>query len=373
MNTQCKKWLEEKIAKIQALESYAAEKTIEGVAKQFGLSPTDIVKLNFNENLYMPREKLASLMKEVAEECDLRLYPQEEENKLRDAIGDYIKQPQACVALGNSSDEVMDRVTRLFLEKGDSAVTFAPTFSVFRYCVKYQGAEYVAVPLQKEFKIDVEAMQAAFTPNARLLYLCSPNNPTGNQLELDEVEALTEEFSGIVMVDEAYGEYADYSVIPLINKYENLVVLKTFSKAFGLAGLRLGYAVANPALANAISKIPAPYAINTVTLTMGRKLLENIEVVTEAVSALKAERGKLINKLNEIGGVEAFDSRANFVLFNTDKPYKDVYLNLLKKGMIIKKLGKLLEYENCLRSTVGLPEMNAKLLRTLREGLGDQK
>jgi histidinol-phosphate aminotransferase len=144
-----------------------------------------------------------------------------------------------------------------------------------------------------------------------------------------------------------------------------------FSKAFGLAGLRLGYAVANPLLARAVNKIPAPYAINIVTLTMGRKLLENAGVMSESVAALKAERGKLINALNEIKGVEAFDSRANFVLFNTAKPYEDVYVNMLKRGLIIKKLGKLLTYENCLRATVGLPEMNAKLLNSLRESMGD--
>lgn len=372
MKPECKKWLEEKLAKIEALESYAPEKTIENATKQFGLSPADIVKLNFNENLYVSRAKLVTLLKEVAEECDLRLYPQEEEEKLREAITEYLRLPQACVAVGNSSDEVMDRITRLFLERGDQAVTFTPTFSVFRYCVKYQCADYVGVPLQKGFSLDVEAMRAAFTPEAKLLYLCSPNNPTGNQFGLNEVEALIEEFAGIVMVDEAYGEYAGYSVVPLIDKYENLVVLRTFSKAFGLAGLRLGYAVANPLLARAINKIPAPYAINTVTLTMGRKLLENIGIVREAVAALKAERGKLINELNKIRGVEAFDSRANFVLFNAAKPHEDVYLSLLKRGLIIKKLGKLLEYENCLRATVGLPEMNAKLLNALREYFGDE-
>jgi histidinol-phosphate aminotransferase len=214
-------------------------------------------------------------------------------------------------------------------------------------------------------------MRAAFTPETKMLYLCSPNNPTGNQFEVDKVEALIEEFPGIVLLDEAYGEYAEYSVTPLIGKYENLVVLRTFSKAFGLAGLRLGYAVANPLLANAINKIPAPYAINVVSLTMGRKLLENAGVVKEAVAALKAERGKLINELNAMEGVEAFDSRANFVLFNTVKPFEEVYANMLKRGIIVKKLGKLLMYENCLRTTVGLPEMNVKLLAALREYLGD--
>jgi histidinol-phosphate aminotransferase len=371
MKKECKKWLEKKLAQIEALESYTPEKTIKNVAKQFGLSPAGIVKLNFNENLYMPRAKLVALMKDVADECDVRLYPQEEEEILREAIMEYLGLQQGCVAVGNSSDEVMDRITRLFLEKGDKAVTFSPTFSVFRYCVKYEGAEYVAIPLQNGFKLDVKAMLEAFEPKAKLLYLCSPNNPTGNQLEQDEVEALIEGFQGIVIVDEAYGEYAGYSVVPLIAKYGNLVVLRTFSKAFGLAGLRLGYAVANPLLARAVNKIPAPYAINIVTLTMGRKLLENAGVMSESVAALKAERGKLINALNEIKGVEAFDSRANFVLFNTAKPYEDVYVNMLKRGLIIKKLGKLLTYENCLRATVGLPEMNAKLLNSLREYMGD--
>jgi histidinol-phosphate aminotransferase len=371
MKTECKKWLEEKLAQIEALESYSPEKTIENAAKQYGLSPADIVKLNFNENLYMPRAKLVALLKDVADECDLRLYPQEEEEKLREAITEYLTVRQGCVAVGNSSDEVMDRITRLFLERGDKAVTFAPTFSVFRYCVKYQGADYATVPLQRGFKLDVEAMREAFTPETKLLYLCSPNNPTGNQFGMEEVEFLIEEFPGIVMVDEAYGEYADYSVVPLISKYENLVVLRTFSKAFGLAGLRLGYAVANPLLVRAINKMPAPYAINIVTLTMGRKLLENVGVMRESVSALKAERGKLINALNEIRGVEAFDSRANFALFNTSSPVEEVYVNMLKRGLVIKKLGKLLEYENCLRTTVGLPDMNAKLLNALKAYLGD--
>ena len=371
MKYGCKKWLKEKIAKIEALESYVPEKTIKTIANEFGLSPTEIIKLNFNENLFIPRAKLVSLLKKVAEECDLRLYPQEEEEKLQEEIAEYLKLSERFVAIGNSSDEIMNRITRLFLNKNDQAVTFSPTFSVFKYCVKYQGAKYLEVPLRKGFKLDSEAMLAAFRPESKMLYLCSPNNPTGNQFELGEIEGLIEDFDGIVLVDEAYGEYADYSVIPLTRKYENLAVLRTFSKAFGLAGLRLGYSVANPKLANAINKIPAPYAINIVTLTMGRKLLENINIVKEAVAALKVERKNMIERLNEIENVEAFDSKANFVLFNTVKPYEDVYLNLLKNGIVIKRLGKLLEYENCLRSTIGLPEMNKKFLNGLKKYFGD--
>ena len=370
MNTQCKKWLDKKLDKLTGSEIYSAEKTNEEIARQYGLKTSDIVKLNYNENLYIPREKVIPLLKEVAEECDFRIYPQEEEARLKEKIGEYLQVPIESVTMGNSSDEVMERVIRIFLDEGDSAVTFAPTFSVFKYCVKYQGAEYVPVPLKDNFSIDMDAMREVFTPNARLLYLCSPNNPTASQLKRREIEALTEEFPGIVLVDEAYAEYADYSVVPLINKYENLIVLRTFSKAFSLAGLRLGYAVANPRLAKALDKMPAPYPVNVISLSMGRKMLENIGLMRESVAALKLERGKLINSLNEIKGVEAFDSKANFVLFNTQKPYAEAYESALRKGLVIKKLGKLLKYENCLRTTVGLPQMNAKLLKALTEYMG---
>jgi histidinol-phosphate aminotransferase len=372
MNQECKRWLDGKIARIQAQESYSPEQTNEAIAKKYGLSANAIVKLNYNENLFLPRDRQVALLKEVAEECDLRIYPQDQEERLKEKIGEYLNVPAGCVAIGNSSDEVMERIIRIFLEKGDKAVTFVPTFSVFKCCVDFRGANFVGVPLRDDFTIDMDAMQNAFTPDARLLYLCSPNNPTANQLKQREIEALTEEFPGIVIVDEAYAEYADYSVVPLIEKYPNLVVLRTFSKAFGLAGLRLGFAVANPRLAASIDKAPAPYAINVVSLMMGSKLLDNVGLVKESVEALKAERRKLISELNRLKGVEAFDSKTNFVTFNVDKPSQDVYVNMLKQGLVIKKLGKLVNYPNCLRTTVGKPEMNKKLLTALKKEFGEK-
>jgi histidinol-phosphate aminotransferase len=371
MNAKSKKWLERKLQKLQTLETYSLEKTNENIARQLGISPTEIVKLNYNENLFMPREKLVELMKEVAEECDMRIYPQEEENKLREKLGSYLKMPKDSIVVGNASDELIDRIARFFLEKGDSAVSVMPTFPVLRYCVKHHGAEYIAVPLLKNFDLDVEQLLDTFSPRTRLLYLCSPNSPTANQFKKDEIESLIEGFPGMVMLDEAYAEYADYSLVSLISKYENLIILRTFSKAFGLAGLRLGYAVANAGLAKILTeKMILPFPVSVVTLSMGRKLLERIEVVKKAVKELKNERGTLIRRFNEIDGIEAFDSKANFVLFNTVKPSDDVYQRLLMKGLLIKKLGKILHLENCLRTTVGLPQMNAKLLEASKEIFG---
>lgn len=371
MNVKCDMWLENRLKELHVADVYKPEKTNEEIAREYGLKTNDVVKLNYNENLYIPRKKIVDLIKEVAEEVDVRIYPQNEESMLKEAIANYLQISGDNVAIGNSSDEVMERIIRLFLGRDCSAVTFAPTFSVFKCEVTYHGASYVDVPLTDEFAVDIDAMRRAFKPNARLLYICSPNNPTANQLKPREIEALIEDFQGIVLVDEAYAEYADYSVVPLTKKYKNLIVLRTFSKAFSLAGLRLGYAIASSSLANVLNRMPAPYVVNVVSLRMGKKMLENIETMQQSVSALKSERRRLINRINEIKGIEAFDSKANFVLFKTAKPCAEVYESALRQGLVIKKLGKLLKHENCLRTTVGLPEMNEKLLKVLSEYMED--
>ncbi|MCW4006756.1 MAG: histidinol-phosphate transaminase [Candidatus Bathyarchaeota archaeon] len=372
MNVQGKAWLDRKLEELRGFEIYSAEKTNQEIADQYGLQVSDIVKLNYNENLYTPREKVVALLKEVADEVDFRIYPQQEETKLKAEISRYLKVTPDAIVIRNSSDEVMEHVIRTFLDKNSTAVTFTPTFSVFKYCVNYHGSKFVGVPLREDFSMDMQAMKEAFSADVKLLYLCSPNNPTANQLGQEELEELIQDFPGIVLIDEAYGEYADYSMVPLTSKYENLVVLRTFSKAFSLAGLRLGYAVANPELARALDKSPAPYPVSVVSLSMGVKVLQNIDIMQTSVAALKQEREKLIRSLSEIEGIRAFDSKANFVLFETDKPYLEAYERVLRQGLVIKKLGKLLSYENCLRTTVGLPAMNAKLLMALREYMGEK-
>ena len=164
-------------------------------------------------------------------------------------------------------------------------------------------------------------MLSKFSDKTRLLYLCSPNNPTANQYKPKDIETLAKSFPGIVILDEAYGEFADYSFVPRIKEFENMIILRTFSKAFGLAALRLGYAVANPELAKILTeKAPLPYPVSGFTLRMGAKMLDNVDLMMESVRQVKSERAKLINALNEIEGVQAFDSQANFVLMNTQKP-----------------------------------------------------
>ncbi|TFH24467.1 histidinol-phosphate transaminase [Candidatus Bathyarchaeota archaeon] len=362
------KWINQKLEKLQSIDCYSPGVTPETVAKQLGVTTKQIIKLDFNENLFMPRVKQAKLMKDLADEIDLRMYPEDEEIKLRKKLAGYIKVPKDFLVVGNASDELIDRIIRLFVERGDITVSFAPTFSIPRFCVKRQEGEYVIVSLQKNLQLDVKGMISKFSDKTRLLYICSPNSPTGTQYKAEDIEKLVKAFPGIVVLDEAYGEFADYSFVPRIREFENLIILRTFSKAFGLAALRLGYAVANLELAKILTeKAPLPYPVSGFTLRMGAKMLENVDLMLESVKQVKNEREKLIKALNDIEGVQAFDSQANFVLINTQKPIELVNQKLLWKGIMVKKWGKILHYENCFRVTVGLPEMNAKLVEVLKE------
>ena len=374
MSASYRRWLKNKLGKLEAVECYSAGATPETVAKQIGVSTSEIVKLNFNESLFVDRAKQAKLVKEVADEFDLRLYPEDEVPKFLAKLSSYIGAPENCLAVGNGSDELIDRILRLFLEKGEVMLSFEPTFSIPKLCVKRQEGGYVTVPLLGNLQLDVKGLLSKFSDKTRLLYLCSPNNPTSTQFKMADIETLARAFPGIVILDEAYAEFAEYSFVPRIREFKNMIVLRTFSKAFGLAALRLGYAVANPELARALSeKSPLPYPVSGFTLRMASKMLDNIDLMKKSVRRLILERGKLIKALNEIGGVQAFDSQADFLLVNTQKPADEVNEKLLKRGIMLKKWGKILQYDNCFRVTVGLPEMNAKFIEALKEIQGDKK
>lgn len=367
MKNHARKWIKLKLKAVR-LNSYIFGESIKSVEQRLGVKRSKIIKLDLNENFFIPRKRLLALVKEALEDLDPRLYPQEEEERLREKLSTYVGLSASHIAIGNGGDEIIERIAHLFLGKGEQAITISPTFPMYRHAINLQKARLIEVPLKADFSLDVNGLLSKATTKTKVLFLCSPNNPTANQFEMDDIKSLIESFPGIVVVDEAYVEFADYSVTPLIKKCENLVVIRTFSKAFGLAGLRLGYCIADTEIIRALSEIVRlPYPVNTVSLKVGTKILENIGVVEEAVKKTRVEREKLVKALNDIDGVKAFKSKTNFVLFRTEKPSDKIYYGLLKKGVLIKEIGTILGFQNCLRTTVGLPWMNAKLVESLKE------
>ena len=350
---------------------YDIGETIEDVANRTGRKPSEILKLNANENFFVPLVFLKNLLKEVMDEADFRIYPGEETTDLRESLGKYLRVPREQVMIGNGSDQLIDLISRAILRPGDDALSFTPTFSMYKRCVVVQGATYDAIPLREDFSLDAEKLLASAKPKTKLLFLCSPNNPTANQFDLGTIRHVAENFEGLVVVDEAYADFSGKTAVPLLEELGNILIIRTFSKAFGVAGLRLGYAVANRDLSSAVSEgFQLPYNVSTIALRVALRILEGIEVINTAIEELKAERTRLIRKLNEIDGIHAFDSVTNFVLFRAGRSSDDLHKALLERGVMVKNLGRVLDFTNCLRVTVAPSPLSERFLQALREVMG---
>jgi histidinol-phosphate aminotransferase len=358
------------IAEAQSLGVYDIGETVEGLAQKLGKKPEQILKLNSNENFFVPLDFLRGILRESVDEVDPRIYPRDEYAEFKKALGRYYKVSSDQIVVGTGSDDLIGLVSKMMLRKGDEALAISPTFSIYERCTRIQGATYKPVPLKENFSLDTERLLDAVSDKTKVIFLCSPNNPTANSLARRDIEYLAENFGGVVAVDEAYADFSGGSIVEAVNNYENLVVFRTFSKVFGLAGLRLGCAVSNPVLARVLDeRFQMPYTVTLATLRASSKILQRMDVIGKAVDEVKAQRGALIKSLNRIAGVKAFRSETNFVLFQTSKDSGTVCKKLLGKGVIVRDIGQVLGYENCLRVTVAPEPMMGGFLDALKEVL----
>ncbi|MBS7615153.1 histidinol-phosphate transaminase [Candidatus Bathyarchaeota archaeon] len=352
----------------QGLGVYEVGETISGLARKLGRRPEEIIKLNSNENFFVSLDFLRNVLKESVDEIDPRIYPRDECIELKQALAKYLSVVPEQIVIGTGSDDLINLIARMMLKKGDEALSISPTFSIYERCVRTVGAYYKAVPLKEDFSLDTDNLLKNVSSRTKLIFLCSPNNPTANKFQRQDVEALANNFDGVVAVDEAYVDFSDGSFVDIVNKYENLVVFRTFSKVFGLAGLRIGCAISNSMFAKIMDeKFQMPYTVTLVTIKTAIKILENKGIIKEVIEKIKVQRQILIEDLNKIRGVQAFDSETNFVLFQTSKSSKIVYEKLLGKGIIVRDIGQVLRYPNCLRVTVAPQPMMDRFLRALKE------
>jgi histidinol-phosphate aminotransferase len=228
------------------------------------------------------------------------------------------------------------------------------------------GHRLIEVPLRDDFSLDLDKFMDACERSTRILFLCSPNNPTGNQFPADQVRELAEKFEGLLIVDEAYVDYAAHSVVDLTEDHENVVVLRTFSKAFGLAGLRIGYAVTNQRIAAALKTIQLPYNVNVVSLELALRALTRIDEVRAAVDQIKVERDLLIGNVKGIPGLVPYPSDANFVFLMTPRPARQIRDALAEKGILVRCYDSS-SLSNHMRVTVGTAQMNDRFVRALGE------
>ena len=296
-------------------------------------------------------------------------YPDPLQKKLKEKISSIKGVPVQNTFLGNGSDEAIDILFRIFCEpKVDNVIICPPTYGMYEVSANINDAEIRKVNLLPSFELDVERIFESSDEHSKLLFICSPNNPTANSFHAEEVELLIQKFHGIVVIDEAYINYSKQkSAIRFLTEYENLVVLQTFSKAWGLASLRLGMAFAPQIIIDYMNKVKPPYNVNLATQQLAMNALDNIEWVNEHIRETTAERKKLEEELKKNALVEKiYPSDANFILVKT-KDANAIYEYLVSLGIIVRNRSKIELCEGCLRITVGTPSENVTLLEALKQ------
>lgn len=352
-----KNWLEGSIKRIGKLESYVRPEKIQGA-----------IKLDSNENFALDADFIRSVAEEAARKVDLREYPLEELDQLYSQLGQYTGIEEACIAAGSGSDQIIELL--LSTVGGKRATVFTPTFSYFVNRCELHGIKVNSVPLSKNFELSTrEFVRSA--KSSDLVYICSPNNPTGNQFDRQEIIDIVDSLDGkLVLVDEAYVDFSDYSLSRDAARRSNLIVLRTLSKAFGLAGARVGYMIANRQFAGIFrSTIQSPYPISVLSLAIASGVLARAEQVKKTINSVRSERGRVMERLSSLGGIRTFKSDANFLFVETGKSSRAISKALGGAGIVVKQLGTVSGHRGCIRVTIGTPEMNDRFLQCVEGAL----
>lgn len=334
------------------------------------LTPYRSARDDFEKGLLLDANE-NSLGSPIRNQLELHRYPAPTHNALRKKIAAWRQVDFENIFLGVGSDEAIDLIMRIFCEPGkDSILTTPPTYGMYKVSANINNLDVKEVLLTESFQLQPDKILKETDENTKLLFLCSPNNPTANEMKRTDLLKLVSQFPGIVIVDEAYIDFSNQeSVAELVQQYSNLVVLQTFSKSFGLAGIRLGIAIANPEIISYMMKVKAPYNVNKLTAKAALDAFENMELMKFNIKKIKEEKEYVAEQLQHAGEVEkVYPSDANFLLFKIQNA-KEIYRKLAERGVIVRYRGNEPLCEDCLRVTIGMPDENVRFLKTLKEVL----
>jgi histidinol-phosphate aminotransferase len=333
------------------------------------------VKINQNENPYDLPEALKRRIADEALARPWNRYPDFDPRQLVEKLAAHTGWRADGILAGNGSNELIEALLVVTVGPGTRVVVPQPTFSLYGLLTKILGGEVVSVPLGSELEFDVEEIRVTRRElGAALTIVCSPNNPTGSRLAVEDVKRLCEEGDSLVVVDEAYQEFASESVVGLLADHPNLVVLRTFSKAMAMAGLRVGYLLASPALVREVNKARLPYNLNLFSQIAALHALEEWDTLRERVERIVASRQELLYRLYRVPGVKPYPSHANFILFElAQADPKATFEALLERGVLVRDVTSYPGLSRCLRVSVGSEEENEAFLVALRHALEQQR
>ena len=346
-----------------AFGGYSAAASPEVLEGKIDVAAKDMIKIDANENPYgcSPR-----VNKALARYAQFNIYPDDGQERLRKLLAGYAGVNARYVVAGNGSNQLIDLLIRLLVNPGDEVINCTPTFGIYSFSTKLCNGVLVEVPRDEAFNIDIAKVKSAITNKTKLIFVANPNNPTGNLTSPGDIIQLLE--TGVpVVVDEAYYEFSRQTVIPLLGKYENLIILRTFSKWAGLAGLRVGYGIFPEAIADFILRIKIPYNVNVAAIVAVDESLKDAAYLMASVQKLIDERQRLFNQLQKIDWLTVYPSQSNFILCRVkNRDAKDLHKQLQAKGILVRYFDQP-RIKDCIRFSVGKPEHTAALIKTLRE------
>ncbi len=356
-------WDVEKLIRPELLKmkAYTPVEPTEVLSQDMGIPVERVTKLDGNENPYgcSPR-----VLQALAAYPYYHLYPDSEQREIRKALSQHIGLAPEYIVAGSGSDELIDLILRLFLKLGDKVINCPPTFGMYPFSTEVCGGEVIGVERKEDFTLDIPAIKKAVGKRAKVVFIASPNNPSGNIVAEPEIRELLE--TGLVVViDEAYSEFSETSVVSWVPKYSNLVVLRTFSKWAGLAGLRAGYGVFPKTVAEYLMKIKQPYNINAAAQVAMLESLKDKDYLRDTIKMIIAERARLFTKLQEIKWLRPYPSQGNFILCRVIKGDAiRIHQELRRQGIFVRYFDTP-RLRDCLRFSVGKPEDTDLLIAAL--------
>jgi len=331
-------------------------------------APECRVKINQNENPYdMPAEIKAEVLERLASRPWSR-YPTFVPVDLLVTMAKFSSWRADGILAGNGSNELIQALLTVSVGPGTKVLISEPTFTLYRLLIEVLGGEVISLPLTPDLKYDTALIKHTLEEKEiDLVIICSPNNPTGGVIKDKDLIEILENFSGLVVLDEAYHEFSKHTVVPLLKQFDNLIVLRTFSKAMAMAGLRVGYLLSHPDLAREIAKAKLPYNLNFFSLTAAIVTMEKFYLLSPIIDNLIAERERLFTALSEIPGLEPIPSEANFILTKTSITPSELMANLQAKDILARDVSRYPMLKNYVRFSVGTEEENNELVKTLQE------
>ena len=348
---------------LAAFGGYVAGKSLEAVAAKAKVSVDSVIKLDANENPYgcSPRVKQA-----LSDYPYFNIYPDAGQIELRKLLQGYAGVGSEHIVAGGGSDQLIDLILRLFVAPGDEVINCVPTFDIFRFSTALCNGKLVEVLRDEDYRVDVSAVKKAISKKTKIILLANPNNPTGTPIPMQDILELVG--TGVpVLADEAYVEFSGETVTKLVPQYKNLLVLRTFSKWAGLAGFRIGYGIFPPQIAEYLLRIKLPYNVNVAAIIAVRESLKDIDYLQNNVKAIIAERERLAGELKKLGWLKLFPSKANFIFCHVlNGQASQIQKEMEERGILIRYFNLPL-LQNSLRISVGKPEQNDTLVKTLKE------